>query len=215
MLNKSNIISKNNSTSQQLENWMAQQMPRLELVGKSNNTNEALELLKQKQPELAFINLQDLTTEDFLQIKQMKDPVCSVVFVTPGFLKQSLNFPQNMLHQKLTKPNSLKLKIDRETKHISFSNIIRLKACSNYTHIYTTETERPIFTSKTLKFYADQLNSETFVRPHQSHIVNRNFIQEVVLKPTPYLLLKDDAKISIARRRLKAYRNYNQFSSKP
>jgi len=76
-----------------------------------------------------------------------------------------------MLHQKSTNLNSLKLKVDNETKHISFSKIKRLKACSNYTHIYTTERERPIFTSKTLKFYADQLNSETFVRPHQSHIV--------------------------------------------
>jgi len=201
MLNKSIIISKNNSASKQLENWMAQQMTLLELAGKSNNTNEALKLLKQKQPQLAFINLQDPTIEDFPQIKQMNGPVCSVVFVKADFINQ-----KNMFNQKLTKPNSLKLKINSETKHISFSKIVHLKACSNYTHIYTTEREQPIFTSKTLKFYEDQLDNETFVRPHHSHLTNRNFIKELILKPKPYLLLKDDTKISISRRRLKAFK---------
>jgi len=204
MVNKSVIISKNNTTSKQLENWIVEQMPNLE-SSKLNSTNEALKQLQQKQPQLAFVNLQDLTTEDFLRLQQMKDRVCSVVFIEPDSIKQNFNFPQNIFHQKLTKPKSLKLKIDDETKHISFSKIVRLKACSNYTHIYTTEREQPIFTSKTLKSYTDQLGDETFVRPHHSHIVNRNFIQEIILKPKPYLLLKDDVKISIARRRLKAF----------
>lgn len=206
MINKSVIISKNNITSKQLENWIAQQMPQPKIAGKPNNTIQAIELLKQKQPRLAFINLQDLTTEDFLQLQQMKDQICSVVFIPPGFTKEKFTLPQNMFNQKFTKPNSLKLKIDRETKHISFSKIVRLKACSNYTYIYTTEKEQPIFSSKTLKFYADQLGNETFVRPHHSHLTNRNFIKELILKPKPYLLLKDDTKISISRRRLKAFK---------
>lgn len=206
MVNKSAIVSKDITTSKQLESWMEKQIPQLNLVGKSNNIKEALKLLKHVQLQLVFVNFQDINTENFLQLQYLDKPTYSIVFVSPGFVDERFISPQSTLNQKLTKPNSIKIKIDGETKCISILKIIRLKACSSYTSIYTTEREQPIFTSKTLKFYANQLDNETFVRPHKSHIVNRNFIQELVLKPSPFLLLKDDTKIDIARRRLKAIR---------
>lgn len=67
---------------------------------------------------------------------------------------------------------------------------------------------KPVLTSKTLKFYVDQLVDDAFVRPHKLHLVNRHYIHQVVLKPEPYLLLKDRAKIGITRRKLSAFRKW-------
>jgi len=120
----------------------------------------------------------------------MENPAYSIVFV----------------NQIVTKPSYIKLKIDGSTKCIPFHKIVRLEACSNYTRFYLGNGIKPVLTSKTLKYYIEQLDVNTFVRPHQSHLVNRKFIDEVVLKPKPHLILKEGEKISISRRRLKALR---------
>lgn len=207
MIKKSVIIANNATISKQIENWMAEQILQLKLVGKSNNTNEAIQLLKQKQPQLVFVNLQDLTSEDILQLQQMKQSAFSIVFVTPGFMEERFIIPQKVFNQKQSKTNTIQLKIDKVTQGILSSEIVRLEACSNYTKIYLANRIKPILTSKTLKFYADQLHDMLFIRPHQSHIVNCDFIQKTELKPQPYLLLKNGIKICIARRRMKAFKN--------
>jgi len=66
--------------------------------------------------------------------------------------------------------------------------------------------KNPILTSRTLKFYINQLSEDAFVRPHQSHLVNRHFIHQVELKPEPCLILKNGMKICIARRKLNIFR---------
>lgn len=205
-MNNKTIIIANHKTSIQLKNWMIQQLPQAQLLATIHNTQEGLMMLQQKQPQWAFVNLDDLTAEDFLQLKQMKHPAFSIVFVTPAMLERNIPFPKQVLNQTLEKTNYLKLKINGDTKSIPFDKIMRLEACSNYTQIYLSGLKKAVLTSKTLKFYTGQIGEDIFVKPHQSHLVNRHFIEKVVLKPEPYLFLKDGTKIRIARRRLKIFK---------
>jgi len=206
MNNKTIIISNNSNTSNQLENWMGLQMPNLQLIGKANNTNEGLKMLQQKQPELVFVNLEDLTAEGFIKLKQIQNQAFSIIFVTDAFMNGDAQFPAPILNVARFKKPGIQLKVDDATKHIPYQQIIRLEACSNYTQFYLSQSAKPILTSKTLKFYVNELDENTFVRPHQSHLINRNFIDEVVLKPTPHLVLNNGVKISIARRKIGAFK---------
>jgi len=173
----------NYKTSAQLENWLAHQMLQSQQLNKSNTKQEDLQ---QSSLKFEFVDLKDLSVDVFLRFQQMENPAYSIVFV----------------NHTASKPNYLKLKIEGETKCIPFKKIIRLEACCNYTRFYLSNSIKPVLTSKTLKYYVELLGENDFVRPHQSHLVNSNFIDQVVLKPKPYLVLKDGKKIFISRRKI-------------
>jgi len=192
MIHKTDTIKNNHKASGHLENWLEQQMPQLLQLNKLNAYTVDLQ---QTQPQFEFVNLKDLSVDAFLRLQQMENPAYSIVFV----------------NQIISKPRHVKLKIDGVTKHIPFEKIIRLEACSNYTQFYLSNTSKTVLTSKTLKYYVEQLSKDAFVRPHQSHLVNLNYIEEVVLKPKPHLVLKEGGKINISRRKVSTFRNLGPF----
>jgi len=190
MNNKTDSTTNNHKIKGQFESWISKQMPQLH---QGNKLNTKQENLKQNQPQFEFVNLKALSVNAFLRLQQMENPAYSIVFV----------------NHITSKPKHIKLKFDGVTKEIPLEKIIRLEACSNYTQFYFRDSIKPVLTSKTLKFYTEQLDKNTFVRPHKSHFVNRNFIKQIVLKPEPHLILKEGKKICISRRRIGVFRNWN------
>jgi len=184
------IKTNNHKNSGQLENWLVHQMLQSQQLNKSNTKQEDLQ---QSPLKFEFANLKDLSVDAFLRLQQMENPAYSIVFI----------------NHISTKPRNIKLKIDRVTKCVPFEKIIRLEACSNYTRFYLSDIIKPVLTSKTLKYYVEQLSKDIFVRPHQSHLINRSFINQVNLKPKPYLILKGGNKISISRRRISMFKNWS------
>jgi len=193
MNNKTLIIANKPNTSKQFKNWMMQQIPQLQLTGKSGMNQEGLMMLQQKQSQFIFLNLKDLSVDGFLQLQQMENTACSIFFS----------------NQITSNSPGLKLKVDGIIKYIPYYKIVRLEACSNYTQFYLSNSIKPVLTSKTLKYYVEQLGEDAFVRPHQSHLVNRSFVQRVVLKPKPCLILKEGCKIGISRRRIGMFKNWD------
>lgn len=207
MNNKTIIIANNKQTSKQLESWLLKKMPKLQLIGTARNTEEGLMILHQQQAQLVFVNLEDLTAEGFLQLKRIKNPAFSIIFISPSFMEGSDLLLRQIVNSSVRQVAGILLKINGVSKKIAVENIIRLEACSNYTQFYLNHTAKPVLTSKTLKHYVNELSSETFVRPHQSHLVNRSFIHRFVLKPKPYLILKEGCKIGVSRRRIAMFKN--------
>lgn len=58
---------------------------------------------------------------------------------------------------------------------INYNEIIRCEACGNYTSIHVLE-QPVIIISKTLKWIQEKVDSKMFLRVHQSHLVNIQFI---------------------------------------
>jgi two-component system LytT family response regulator len=81
---------------------------------------------------------------------------------------------------------------------VSFQDIIRCEAQGNYCQIYLTK-QKPILISKTLKSFSVFLINEVFIRTHQSHIVNKNFITKADKKGGLYLHLFDGTIIPVSR----------------
>ncbi len=78
---------------------------------------------------------------------------------------------------KNTKPQTIHIKTAEKTYLIPINDIIHLKADGAYTSIITNK--QTIVASKNLKFFEKYLPTDAFIRPHQSHIVQKTHIQSI------------------------------------
>jgi two-component system, LytTR family, response regulator len=81
------------------------------------------------------------------------------------------------------------------------SDIIRLKASSNYTFIYFAN-RRPLLIAKVLKDFEALLGQWGFVRIHRSHLVNMAYISHV--DAMGRVVMGDASRAEVSRRRRKA-----------
>lgn len=81
---------------------------------------------------------------------------------------------------------------------VDTSSIIRCEASSNYTKLFFTN-QQPVVLAKTLSACANAIRDDNFVRIHQSHLVNKNFIKNIEVNGNVFL--KDGTMCSISRRK--------------
>lgn len=87
---------------------------------------------------------------------------------------------------------------------INIKDIIRCEAEDNYTHIHLKNGDK-ITASKTIKTYEDLLSSVNFYRVHKSHLINLNYMRKFVKGDGGYLVMDDNKKIEVSRRRRPAF----------
>ncbi|MEN0002945.1 MAG: LytTR family DNA-binding domain-containing protein [Bacteroidota bacterium] len=83
---------------------------------------------------------------------------------------------------------------------VSISDIVRFEAEDNYTHIYLKSGER-LTASRTIKSYEDLLTPFNFFRVHKRHVINLNYMRKFVKGDGGYLIMDDEMKIEVSRRR--------------
>ncbi len=86
-------------------------------------------------------------------------------------------------------------------KFLELSSIIRLEGSGSYTYLHT-ETGKRLLMSSRIGCFENQLPKRQFIRVHQSHIVQVNFITELRKGSEFYLILSNKEKIPVAKRRL-------------
>lgn len=87
---------------------------------------------------------------------------------------------------------------------VKIRDIIRFEAEDNYTHIFLDGGGR-ITASKTIKAYEDMLSPFNFYRVHKRHVINMNYMKKFVKGDGGYLIMDDDARIEVSRRRRPAF----------
>ncbi|MDP9081671.1 MAG: LytTR family DNA-binding domain-containing protein [Bacteroidota bacterium] len=85
-----------------------------------------------------------------------------------------------------------------ETRYVSINDIVRCEADNTYTKFILTNGEQ-VLVSKTLKEYAHLLTGYSFLRTHQSHLVNMDHIKSWLREDGGTLLLKDNTKIPVSK----------------
>jgi two-component system LytT family response regulator len=86
----------------------------------------------------------------------------------------------------------------QEILFVKVEDIIRCEASDNYTTFFLKNQEK-ILVCKTLKEFAELLKPYSFIRSHQSHLVNIQFIKSLLKEDGGVLLLEDKTKIPISR----------------
>lgn len=85
-----------------------------------------------------------------------------------------------------------------EIMYVKVDTIIRCEADNNYTGFYLNNGEH-ILVCKTLKDFAELLEPHGFLRTHQSHLINKQFVKSYLKEDGGVLLLTDKTKIPISR----------------
>jgi two-component system LytT family response regulator len=98
------------------------------------------------------------------------------------------------------KLNKIVLLVGNKYELVDFDNIIRLKSDNNYTMFFLKDN-RNILTSKPLKYYEELLPENKFVRTHQSHLVNVDYIKEFEKGKHAVLTMFDGSSIEVSNAR--------------
>ncbi|SEG40608.1 LytR/AlgR family response regulator transcription factor [Sphingobacterium lactis] len=102
--------------------------------------------------------------------------------------------------------SKIALIIDKQTKYVPISEIVRCQADNNYTEVYLIDG-RKVILSKTLKDFEEMLAGFGFLRCHHSHLVNIKYIQGIQGPGFNKILLNNDVLIPISRMKKELIKN--------
>lgn len=86
----------------------------------------------------------------------------------------------------------------RETRFVEPEKIVRCEASNNYTTFFLADGTK-IVTSRPIFEYEELLKDYEFVRPHQSHLINKRYIRSWVKEDGGFLLLENDFPVPVSR----------------
>ncbi len=182
-----------------------------------------------KALDLPNIKVVFVTAYDEFAIKAIKVGAMDYL-LKPVLIKELLDVEKKLIEQidsdkKETKSSSQKESLDNFIGHVfaqqpsekilipikngyvieNLSNIIYLESEGNYTHIYRNEGVK-ILVSKPLSYFEKKLDNTSFIRVHNSYIINIFKIEKIINTSGMYLILEGNKKISVSRRKI-AYVN--------
>jgi two-component system, LytTR family, response regulator len=97
-------------------------------------------------------------------------------------------------------PKKIAISSSKGLEFIDIDSIVRIEAERSYCTFYLNNT-RKILVSKCLNDYENLLLSYGFVRIHNSHLVNIDYIKTFVRGDGGYIELADDTCVPVARNR--------------
>ncbi|NSL90722.1 LytR/AlgR family response regulator transcription factor [Chitinophaga solisilvae] len=175
-------------------------VPYLQLAGKCSNAFEAMEILRQEQVDLIFLDIQmpGLTGLQFLQSLASKPLVILITayekYALEGFNLDVTDYlvkPVSLerfikacnkaqeLHQLKTAGKNGKdqadfffVNVDYSLVKIVFTDIIWIEGLKDYVKIHLKNMPRPTVTRMSIKGLEEQLPSSRFIRIHKSYIVS-------------------------------------------
>ncbi len=83
---------------------------------------------------------------------------------------------------------------------IKVEDIVYCESKDNYTTFYLLDGTK-ILSSKTIKYYEEQLQAYDFIRPHQSYVVNKKYIETYNKKEGGGLILINNIEIPVSRQK--------------
>jgi two-component system LytT family response regulator len=83
---------------------------------------------------------------------------------------------------------------------IHADDISRIESLGNFSFVFLSNGERHLV-SLNLKAFEEMLPNTRFYRPHQSHIVNKAFVQKFLLENGGFAIMQDGTEIPVARRK--------------
>jgi DNA-binding LytR/AlgR family response regulator len=172
----------------------------LELVGICENAIELNSLLKEKEIDLVFLDIEMpyITGIEFL--KSIKNPP-KVIFTTAyeqyaiqgfdleilDYLLKPISFERflkacNKAHDYFVSKTAAQtdhifIKVDNRIERVSFDDILYVQALENYIAIHTAD--RKLIAHSTLKMLQEKLPPKSFIQTHKSFIASINKIDSI------------------------------------
>jgi two-component system LytT family response regulator len=120
-----------------------------------------------------------------------------------GELNSKLDVLFSNLKTEVNQDKKIVLKSSDSIHVIPIHEIIRCQSDSSYTTFYLKNGKKLII-SKTLKEFDDLLTEFGFFRPHQSHLINTNYIDSYEKPNGGMLVMSDNSHVPVATRKREA-----------
>ena len=227
------LIDDDTLNNELLENLLGKYCPNVNIVGIAEDVEEALAVIVNTDPDVIFldIELHNLTARDLLNAIDLENRQVVIISAYEKYALQMHKYPVtdyllkpliitdlivavNKVQKQYEKIKGLNNGDDDsinkyialpEKDHMNITNIemiMRLEASGNYTKIHTVNS-KCIISSKTLGEYEDFLPKQKFLRVHNSHIVNLQFVSKYLRTKNGCLVLTDGTEVPISANRKK------------
>lgn len=173
---------------------------------------EMLTSLKEKKFHIIFTTAYDqyaikairYAALDYLlkpvDVEELKQAVARVSVTEQGQIKQQLELLHHNTQNPKKKINKLAIPTLSGLLFFDIASILHLEANSNYTNIYFLDKQK-IIASRTLKEFEELLPTETFFRPHHSHIINLEYIKRYIKGDGGQIELQNGTFVDVSRRK--------------
>jgi DNA-binding LytR/AlgR family response regulator len=183
-----------------------ERMPFLNLLKSCSNAYEVMDVAKNTQIDLAFLDIQ-MPSLNGLELARAIDPKTLLVFTTAfdnyaiegykvnaiGYLLKPFNFEefydaatkaQNVFEtrnsqQSNTSDPFIFVKTEYRIQRIEFCNILYIEGLKDYVKIYLQNQLKPVVSLMSMKSINEHLPQSQFMRVHRSFIVNLSKIQTI------------------------------------
>ena len=190
-----------------LESFVAK-TPELELLGSFTDSVEAINAIKEQQPNLLFLDIQ-MPDLNGMELAHMIPSKTRVIFTTAfkeyafesyevkalDFLLKPIRYNKFMVaiekakewfsaqgaatNANVPSAKSIFLKVDGEYQQIAFSQILYVCGMKDYVMFYLEDVRKPLITHLTMKSVEDMLPPQQFMRVNRSYIVALEKIRKV------------------------------------
>ena len=190
-----------------LESFVAK-TPELELFGSFTDSVEAINAIKERQPNLLFLDIQ-MPDLNGMELAHMIPSETRVIFTTAfkeyafesyevkalDFLLKPIRYNKFIVAVEKAREwftaqrpdtstnapsaKSVFLKVDGEYQQIAFSQILYVCGMKDYVMFYLEDVRKPLITHLTMKSVEDMLPSQLFMRVNRSYIVALDKIRKV------------------------------------
>ncbi len=181
-----------------LESFVAK-TPELKLLGSFTDSVEAINAIKEQQPDLLFLSIQ-MPDLNGMELAHMIPSETRVIFTTAfkeyafesyevkalDFLLKPIRYNKFLVavekakeHYSLREsgnsvnntPSTVFLKVDGEYRQVALSQILYICGMKDYVMFYLEDVRKPLITHLTMKSVEDMLPTQQFMRVNRSYIV--------------------------------------------
>lgn len=228
---KAIIIDDSSNAVAALKADIADYCPDIEVIGDANGVVNGAKAIRELSPELVFLDIQmgDGSGFDLLEILGEHRP--KIIFTTssnehaiqafrfsaidyllkpidPEELQAAVSKAVRSTSQQISTlkshlkggGNRIALNSQDKIQVIDIPDIVRCESSGSYTLFYTKDGEQVLVT-RTLKEYDQLLSEQGFLRVHQSHLVNLDYVREFVKSEGGYLVMKDKSEVPVSSRK--------------
>lgn len=220
MYKKAIIIDCVGDAMSTLVNAINKTLPNLSIVGVSTNCKFGLSLAQKNKVHILFVRSKNNEYSELINKVKNVGQLPYIVYISEKGgnkslvtnrtfyidlkkLEHSLKILSNQfVFEELNgKSNRIGVPSSNGTTYIFTDQIIFCRSDNNYTIIYLESGEK-IMVSKTLKKFELKLPNDTFLRTHQSYIVNLNKVNQICNKDGGFLTMNNNKKIPISRSKM-------------